>query len=347
MRHKALLLFIILGLSSSYYMYHEVDLVLKRGKEEALRAHDTEHDRWLRGLKELFASRVEGQYGLYCASLDFGRDEKWSIECYADRRGTVEEARALLLLVLQDFKQASDSPSVREKPVAIRLHFRDSNHRTYVDGSLSRATYGCLASDQLCYYSEDLFQQDSIKLFNESFEEAVEQNAQYGVFDPAIHKSTEKETELDRVLLSFARDMEKKYGFISGAIGGKMTGAIQEISATFTAYRKPADAQERAIILDMTEQLLSEINKNETLQPYLEERPFPIERLNLRISYEQKRGSFPNRGYEPIAALAFVQGKLIYINGPGSPSAWSWPGWCQSTSTESFEDALEKQEAAR
>lgn len=233
-------------------------------------------------------------------------------EFYAYRRVTFEEARALVLAVMNKLADAVRADpimlaylnglSLTPDSMGVNICFVNSSNYGYGDGSIdsvysyhsNRGPNG-VKKLYLHYTTIDPFSDVSdhdtevYSSVDESFEDAVTRAAAASIKNPAIHESTGFENELDQILTSFKEEMKEKHGLLFRTTGwmtsGKSTSVMEEIR-TKCMYRYRVDCQEaRALILLAAEKLLTVLNNSETLRPYLKDHSFSASQLKLRILF--------------------------------------------------------------
>lgn len=234
------------------------------------------------------------------------------IEFYAYRRATLDEARALELSMLDELARAiQEDPkmlSIAPESIGIDISFVYLQNWKYDDGSINNvySTYikrnkNESQKSNLKYITTDPFDDYSVRKdegtfsshFEESFEEAVKLNALASNVNPAIHEGTSFEDELNKILASFAKKMKERHSLriksIGWMIAGKATPDITEIRIK-CMHLYSVDCQEaRALILLVAEKLLTILNNNKTLRPFLNEHPFPASRLKLRMLFRKSK----------------------------------------------------------
>lgn len=269
----------------------------------------------LQQIRQSFAKQMKSELNLeYVGSAGGRMHEKVeviSIKFNAPRRATVQEARDLILLVINKFTQLINNdekirPHLEEYPfpierVEVSIAFQGINGR-YADGSIQYVFHGAPSDEsKLFYISEDPFTGNFINLFNESYKEAVKLNNAAPVQNPSIHQTTEQEEIIDQVLYTFRRDMIEECGLKCWSIGGKMTDGIEEIGARFTAFYRATQDEARELELYATEKLREAINSNDKLRPYLREYPFPISRMKMNIIFNDTQyASYTDGSMESI-----------------------------------------------
>ncbi len=114
----------------------------------------------------------------------------------------------------------------------------------------------------------------------------------------------------DEVSGSFARQVEKEYGFFHMGGGGSMPHDVQTIDVAFSTSRKMTIEEARQIQVCLTKQLHQMINAYEKLRPFLREYPFPYERICVSISSLDSFGNYFSDGSVSLAFTA--KGNICY-----------------------------------
>lgn len=114
------------------------------------------------------------------------------------------------------------------------------------------------------------------------------------------------------VTSAFVKEMHKKYGLECGASGGRMPYDVEEISISFTAYRRATIEQARELEVKAIERFVQIINSHEKVRPFLREKPFPASRVRISIFFEEtkKNTSFSNNNVEFIC---HAKNRLYYL----------------------------------
>ena len=281
-----------------------------------------EYKNYLNEFHRAFGKQMEKEFGLKWIEggfiHNFSSDD---IEFYAHRLATLEEARALELLVLNrlaeeiraDAKLLSylDMFSLSPESMGASIAFVNLNNWEYNDGSIDKVYFNYTKRDNkryLRYTSTDPFSDYSAEndeAFDtnrkESFEDAVKINTTTFNLNPSIHNEKEFENELNKILISFEEEMEEKHGLFFRSSGwmvaGNSTPNISEIR-TKCIYRYPVDCRDaRALMLLATEKLLAALNSSEILRPHLKDNPFPASRVKIRMLFRKNNYFIGNTPY--------------------------------------------------
>lgn len=240
-----------------------------------------------------FANQIHNELGLYWSGASHSMHEKieqMGMNFQAERRATIDEARAQALYTLNRFLKIINEnekiqPYLEERPFKmadISIRFKGVNGPNS-DGSVSDV-FNVTNQNKLIYYAEDPFTFHSQKLLEESYEEAQRLNAASSV-DPAVHKTIPGEEEMDDFLIHFIDRMAEKYKLQTWSIGAKMDQGLEELGARFTAFQTATVEEARKLILDVTGELHTLFNEEAKLKPFLKESPPSLERLKIHISF--------------------------------------------------------------
>ncbi|GAB5411089.1 MAG: hypothetical protein ChlgKO_02030 [Chlamydiales bacterium] len=257
-------------------------------------------------LETRFFDQMKSEFGL----LQYSSSNSWqkiipnvSACLVAHRRATIDEARALHSVVLEKLIAEINScekirPFLETFPVTYRnicvgIYFYNGP-QPYTDGTISSIgnRLQFTESDEKKYLSfivcDPFFETDTTTLLEETREEAIKRNLAANIENPEVHKTTAKEEAIDRFCDNFKDRMYKKHKLRCWSIGGKMSGQIEEFGMHFKVIRRASEEQARALILDITNTLINSINSDESLAPYLVEKPFPIDRLKIFVGFRTK-----------------------------------------------------------
>ena len=149
---------------------------------------------------ENFQLVPSGQKGMMHAKV-----EMLGMNFTAYRRATVEEARALQLIVMDQFVKAIQAhekiqPFLDERPfshnrISIAIDFRGP-HGDYADGSVARiVNIHALASrrenrNRLFYDAKDPYENSTVELHNELYDEALKIVNASTFLNPYVHQTT-------------------------------------------------------------------------------------------------------------------------------------------------------------
>ncbi|MCE5318970.1 MAG: hypothetical protein LLG04_16605, partial [Parachlamydia sp.] len=233
--------------------------------------------------------------------------EEIHVNFLADRRATLEEARALHLLAMEKLVQMVNNHQgiqsfLIERPfthkrIEIMINFRGP-YGHYYDGSIAYALniseLSTVVENRNCliYKKMDPFTDDFIDRFQESYEEAIRLAQASPVKNPLVHQTKELETLTDQIFDKLARELAEKNHLYLLSIGGNMSKGIEEIGARFKAFCPTTIETARNYELFLAEKVLHAINGDVRLRPYLKEYPFPASRLKLFLEFRTKKDSW-------------------------------------------------------
>ena len=262
-----------------------------------------EHKEYAHEIQSTFAKRMFEEYDLRLSgSLHSMHEnvEELGLKFLAYRRATIEEARALHLLVMEKYVQAINchekiQPFLAIHPfsfkrVMIVINFENINGRRHSDGTITRMlNISDLAltdyRNQIIYYSHDPFNDELVEQLVEPYEEALRLNAASSI-DPRVHHGNKYEEEMDTLLGSFANEIQQQYELAVWHLGGKWTDGIENIRTTIKLGHFATQEEARQLLIEVTKKLLATVNSNEKVRPYLKAHPFPASLLKLSFHFE-------------------------------------------------------------
>lgn len=273
--------------------------------------------KYIREFQSAFGRQIEAEFNLKWVEEGFVHNfSGGTIEFYADRRATLEEARALVLAVKSRLAAAIcadpimlsslNKMSLTSDSICVNIRFVYLHEWSYRDGSIESvySYYSNRGSKDvkklyLKYSATDPFGDISdhdntgFVYIQESFEDAVELNKATSITNPAIHELTGFENELNQILTSFKKEMKEEHGLYFQPSGwmrsGKSTPLLSEIRAKCTCYYRADCREARALMLLATEKLLNALNNSETIKPYLKDHHFLASQLKLRILFRKSK----------------------------------------------------------
>ncbi|MCE5319104.1 MAG: hypothetical protein LLG04_17300 [Parachlamydia sp.] len=310
---------------------------------------------YMHDLQIQFAHRMQKELNL-CCSGDMGRVhgkiEEIGFSFTAYRRASVEEARGLLLIVMDKLVEAVNTHAKLRpyldvypftyKQVNVAIAF-ESPYGRYCDGSVVYC-YNIpeLAVEEnrnkLFYKSKDPYTGKRNDLLDEHYKEAVQRAAESPIPILKIHQTTPLEEAIDEVLPPYAEEMQKKYHFECEAIGGKMDNFVEDIGVQFVLRKRTTQEEARKYMLAAVKGLLDALNRNEKLRPHLSEFPFPWNRLKMRIRFaKQNYYSYKDGSVESVrlegSEIAYSKAPLMDQGRYDGPVVFA---------TESYQKAVEK-----
>ena len=103
-----------------------------------------------------------------------------------------------------------------------------------------------------------------------------------------VHKETNQERITDQIFENLALDWYKKDTLYTKSIGCDLADKIESIGARFIFFHPVSLEVARRLKLLVVKKLLTAINQNEELRPYLKEYPFTANRLKIYIEFKTK-----------------------------------------------------------
>ena len=289
------------------------------------------YDDYVKEIKSAFIEQMEKDLNLQGYSA---YDEKHEmiealgIEFRAHQRATIQEARALELLLIEQFVKAINShekiqPHLAERPfthrrVSVAIYFESPDGGFYADGSVVHIFHGSDFSssenrNHLVYQAKDPLIEAPIFFHKESYEKAIQLNAASPIMNPAVHQRTEKEEAIDGTLDQFMHTMSEEYGLSFLAVGGKMATDIKDIAIKIIAFQPANREDARQLLVEVTEKLLVAINNNEKLRPHLADYPFSVDRLRILICFRTKSHNSYSDGIS-MEDVKLQKGKITYYH---------------------------------
>jgi hypothetical protein len=250
------------------------------------------------------AQRMKKELHLLCSGSRGRMHEKveeMGLEFIAYRRATIEEARALQLYVMEGLLQAINEheklkPFLEESPftykqVKVSISFEGPNGR-YSDGTVGTVwNVPDFATEEnkntMIYRTRDPLTGNHHVILKESYKNAIQLAQAFPLENLKTHQTTPLEAAIDEVLPKFTDDVAKSWGFECWSIGGKMSDKVETVEARFTVIQHATQDEARNLALLTTEKLLEAINSDAKLRPYLEEHPFPSNRIKMRIEFRK------------------------------------------------------------
>ncbi len=281
-------------------------------------------------IERSFVVQIRKELGLHASGTLNSLNEKvevLGIRIVAHRRASLEEARALHILIMEKFLQAINShekiqPYLSVQPFSYKqaivvIEFYGING-TISDESIS---YMFNVSDlaitssknHIVYYSHDPFKCKNVKEIEEPYEEALRINSLSSI-DPTIHKGNGYEEEIDSLLASFREEIEEQYQLRVWNFGGKWTHQIENIGATIKLGHFFSQTEARQLLVEIVEKLLSKLNSNEKLKSFYQDYPFHSGLLKLAFHFEP-RDYFPEIRLEKLTLennkVTFIQETIL------------------------------------
>ena len=128
--------------------------------------------------------------------------------------------------------------------------------------------------------------------------------------------ASQKDTEVPyvnyakEIMNPFIAVCEKNYKLECIGTGGRFAYNVAGININFVAHRKGTIDEARTLEVKIIETLLSRINSDQQIKPFLSEHPFKANNLDISISYQKKDDSNYTDG--SVALAFFAKNNLIY-----------------------------------
>lgn len=314
-----------------------------------------EYGSYLEEIRETFGRKMFEEFSLIPQGGSGKMHEKVEVigmGFTAHRRATIEEARALQLILMNRFVQEVNRHEkiqpfleinpITYKRICIEISYTGRNG-IYSDGSVERTynvddTAGAVENrNRLFYFANDPFTNKSYDLFEESYEEAIKL-ANTLNFNPYAHETSVLEFNIDQMFSSFVQKMRQKHHLEKLSIGGKINPNIEEIGARFTLVKKTTQEEARAVLLTVVDKLLQTINTDDHLRNYLVEYPFPLDRLKIGINFTKKNYHSYWDG-SSMESVTLVENEITYYQNPSADALWG-PLATPIFAKESYQEAL-------
>lgn len=284
--------------------------------------------------------------------------EELQFSFQAERRATLDEARQLHLLAIDKLSQIVNQhseiqPYLIERPfsykrIEITISYSGLLERNY-DGSITRVmnisdSAPVLENKNHIFYDiADPFTGETVEIYKEPYEEAVRVAQASPVKHPQVHQATELEKITDELILKISKELVDKHHFYVISFGGKLTQGVEEIGAKFLAFGPTTREEARKYELFLADKILTAINGNSRLRPYLKEYPFPSKRLKICLQFRTDKHRFYYDG-SSLAHVTLENNRLSYFRiNPAEVPEWRKGEFVDIKlfATESYSEAAE------
>jgi hypothetical protein len=131
----------------------------------------------------------------------------------------------------------------------------------------------------------------------------------------ACHKS---HSDLaDEQMSRYAKKAYQEKGIVLEGSGGQMMNDIKVFTLSFNCYDYLTLEQTRALVVQVIQEFLEQVNGNEEIRPYLHTYPLTVQNVSLMIGFRNHRDQPPPRKY---IALAYTHQDQIYYSHLDGPS---------------------------
>ncbi|MCE2984036.1 MAG: hypothetical protein LW832_10800, partial [Parachlamydia sp.] len=218
-----------------YFTKHEREW--RKKKQEEINAK-SEYLPYIDEIYLTFAKEMKKKFKLIPSGYGGIRKRKvemLSMNFTTKRRATIQEARGLQLLIMDQFLKAINAheklkPFLDEQPFTHRriklcVDFEGPNG-SYCDESVSTIfnVHGIASNtenrNRIFYVGVDPYKNDLFDLHNESYAEALEILKNSPDLDPFVHVTTPLEIATDQIFNSFVKEMREKHQLRCHSIGG-------------------------------------------------------------------------------------------------------------------------------
>lgn len=303
----------VLFISSRIALWIKLDrqLALRDQKElearERMKAVDEAYDVYILyvdQIKKAFIPQIEKELNCSCfahLSTTGEKIEKMRVYLEIDQAATIAEARALLLFVMDKYLKMINAhkeiqPYLIESPFnplhldsSIRFH---STNAIFSEGCVSSIlnTSWPPPSGKIVYWNEDPFESElakaSIRLFEESYEEAVKANEATPLQNPFVHKPTKQEVAFAEVSRSFVKSIAEDHKLECWSIGEKNVNGTFEMGCYLVGRFRNEQEEARELIVILAKKLLQILNENENIKPLLNGSLFTSDQLKITLNFE-------------------------------------------------------------
>ncbi len=133
---------------------------------------------------------------------------------------------------------------------------------------------------------------------------------------PYEYVQRQDEIYLNEISANFIREVEKEFGLSLNAFGASMPDKIEAINLRFE-YDKAVTIQEaRWLLINLRKKLVSRVNENEKIRPFLAEYPFTPARANISLCFPKvskiEKVDFVHVGKNKIFYCKYNQKKQSY-----------------------------------
>lgn len=148
------------------------------------------------------------------------------------------------------------------------------------------------------------------------------------------YQPSKGEQLVNSILANTAKIIKEKYSIKPCGIGVSMPGGpIQEVTLCFNTKSPYTKKQLRELLIKSANELLNEINKNDQIQQFLNERPFTIRNVQIIIYNHDESGI---EVYDPCISGAQVAQGILTFRTVDKSNTFRF----KQEFEESYEDAL-------
>jgi hypothetical protein len=118
------------------------------------------------------------------------------------------------------------------------------------------------------------------------------------------------EHDVKKFIQHLIPELEQEFGLVCIGDGGSYGESISKITLTFNAFRRATTDEARQLYVRCTEKLLSAINNDINLRPYLVKYPFPVQGADISISFHNELDLPYSDG--SVALIFQARGNICY-----------------------------------
>lgn len=117
-------------------------------------------------------------------------------------------------------------------------------------------------------------------------------------------------TLLDNTTAKFNKELLQEHQLVCRGYGGRLMEDISEVTQHYILRKKCDVNTARRIAIPCIEKLVTMINADKKLHPFLHQYPFPANRINFTISFVDKDGNDYKDG--SVAYITIFDGRIFY-----------------------------------
>ena len=151
---------------------------------------------------------------------------------------------------------------------------------------------------------------------------------------PQSYHPSEAEQQVNKILSIAASIIKNKYDLNLCGVGASMPGGpIQRLTLCFTTKRPHTQDELRKLLIQCSQELLSQVDLNQDIQAFLKYRPFTIKNIHIEIYNHDRSG---RTVHDPQISTADIsRGVLTYLT-IDPDDTFKYKNEC----TETYEEAV-------
>ncbi|MBT7264243.1 MAG: hypothetical protein HN831_02045 [Waddliaceae bacterium] len=136
--------------------------------------------------------------------------------------------------------------------------------------------------------------------------------AMEGIISYKVHTpKSEYSADYKKMMGQFTQDMCKKYNFSNPEFSGMFFDTVEELTCNFNSKKKLTPEEARIISVNCAKEMLSRINSNENIKPYLKSFPFTANNISLFIVFTTPDGK-GHYGKEFVSHVHVSRNSIYY-----------------------------------